>query len=148
MMNDDSVHPETGAAEAIFKAALAFGAVERPAYLADACGQDHDLRQEVEAMLRAHQAPETDKPSPASSHQSTVKLDRTGPAPQGVGQHIGRYKLLEELGEGGCGVVYVAEQTHPVRRRVAVKVIKLGMDTKVVVARFEAERQALAMMDH
>jgi hypothetical protein len=61
---------------------------------------------------------------------------------------VGRYKLLEKVGEGGCGVVYVAEQTAPVRRRVALKVIKLGMDTKQVVARFEAERQALAMMDH
>jgi serine/threonine protein kinase len=61
---------------------------------------------------------------------------------------LGRYKLLEQIGEGGCGVVYVAEQTEPVRRRVALKVIKLGMDTKQVVARFEAERQALAMMDH
>ncbi|HVR36995.1 MAG TPA: protein kinase, partial [Methylomirabilota bacterium] len=60
----------------------------------------------------------------------------------------GRYKLLEKVGEGGCGVVYVAEQTEPVRRRVALKVIKLGMDTKQIVARFEAERQALAMMDH
>ena len=64
------------------------------------------------------------------------------------GQRIGRYKLLERVGEGGCGTVYVAEQTEPVRRRVALKVIKLGMDTKQVVARFEAERQALAMMDH
>jgi serine/threonine protein kinase/tetratricopeptide (TPR) repeat protein len=65
-----------------------------------------------------------------------------------VGQLLGRYKLLERLGEGGCGVVYVAEQTEPVRRRVALKVIRLGMDTRSVVARFEAERQALAMMDH
>jgi WD40 repeat protein/tRNA A-37 threonylcarbamoyl transferase component Bud32 len=65
-----------------------------------------------------------------------------------VGQTVGRYKLLEKVGEGGCGVVYVAEQLEPVRRRVALKVIKLGMDTKAVVARFEAERQALAMMDH
>jgi serine/threonine protein kinase len=64
------------------------------------------------------------------------------------GDHIGRYKLLEQIGEGGCGVVYVAEQQEPVRRRVALKVIKLGMDTKQVIARFEAERQALAMMDH
>jgi eukaryotic-like serine/threonine-protein kinase len=64
------------------------------------------------------------------------------------GDVIGRYKLLEKLGEGGYGVVYVAEQTAPVRRRVALKVIKLGMDTKQVIARFEAEQQALAMMDH
>ena len=65
-----------------------------------------------------------------------------------VGERIGRYKLLQKIGEGGCGVVYMAEQEEPVRRRVALKVIKLGMDTKSVIARFEAERQALAMMDH
>jgi serine/threonine protein kinase len=70
-----------------------------------------------------------------------------GPCEQ-VGARIGRYKLLEKIGEGGCGVVYVAEQSEPVRRRVALKVIKLGMDTRAVIARFEAERQALAMMDH
>ena len=64
------------------------------------------------------------------------------------GDRIGRYKLLQKIGEGGCGVVYMAEQEEPVRRRVALKVIKLGMDTKQVIARFEAERQALAMMDH
>jgi serine/threonine protein kinase len=69
-------------------------------------------------------------------------------ATEKAGDRIGRYKLRENLGEGGCGVVYVAEQEEPVRRRVALKVIKLGMDTKAVVARFEAERQALAMMDH
>ena len=65
-----------------------------------------------------------------------------------VGRTLGRYKLLEKIGEGGCGEVFVAEQSEPVRRRVALKVIKLGMDTRQVVARFEAERQALAMMDH
>src|SRR5262249_7048730 len=65
-----------------------------------------------------------------------------------TGDRIGRYKLLQKIGEGGCGVVYMAEQVEPVRRRVALKVIKLGMDTKAVVARFEAERQALALMDH
>jgi eukaryotic-like serine/threonine-protein kinase len=64
------------------------------------------------------------------------------------GDTIGRYKLLQKIGEGGCGVVYMAEQEEPVKRRVALKVIKLGMDTKSVIARFEAERQALAMMDH
>ena len=70
------------------------------------------------------------------------------PLTEKAGDTIGRYKLLEQIGEGGCGVVYMAEQQEPVRRRVALKVIKLGMDTKQVVARFEAERQALAMMDH
>src|SRR3984957_3393032 len=76
----------------------------------------------------------------------TIKLSPT-PAEQ-AGETIGRYKLLERIGEGGFGVVYVAEQKEPVKRRVALKIIKLGMDTKQVVARFEAERQALAMMDH
>jgi len=78
----------------------------------------------------------------------TMKIEFTDVPDEAVGQTLGRYKLLERVGEGGCGVVYVAEQTEPVRRRVALKVIKLGMDTKQVVARFEAERQALAMMDH
>jgi len=64
------------------------------------------------------------------------------------GDHIGRYKLLEKIGEGGCGVVYMADQTEPIRRRVALKLIKPGLDTKQVIARFEAERQALALMDH
>jgi serine/threonine protein kinase len=73
---------------------------------------------------------------------------RTADPLERPGDRIGRYKLLEKIGEGGCGVVYVAEQAEPVRRRVALKVIKLGMDTRQVVARFEAERQALAMMDH
>src|SRR5512135_1264540 len=70
------------------------------------------------------------------------------PTPERAGDRIGRYKLLQQIGEGGCGVVYVAEQEEPVRRRVALKVIKLGMDTKTVIGRFEAERQALALMDH
>ncbi|MBK9139746.1 MAG: protein kinase [Verrucomicrobia bacterium] len=80
--------------------------------------------------------------------QPTIKLDLAEAPDEAVGQTISRYKLLEKIGEGGCGVVYVAEQTEPVRRRVALKVIKLGTDTQQVVARFEAERQALAMMDH
>src|SRR5688572_1143166 len=70
------------------------------------------------------------------------------PLTEQPGDRIGRYKLLEKIGEGGCGVVYMAEQQEPVRRRVALKVIKLGMDTRSVIGRFEAERQALAMMDH
>ena len=70
------------------------------------------------------------------------------PLTEKPGDRIGRYKLLQQIGEGGCGVVYMAEQEEPVRRRVALKVIKLGMDTKQVIARFEAERQALALMDH
>ena len=80
-------------------------------------------------------------------------LDLANAGPEAVvtekpGDHIGRYKLLEKIGEGGYGVVYMAEQAEPIRRRVALKVVKLGMDTKQVIARFEAERQALALMDH
>src|SRR5687767_12778230 len=70
------------------------------------------------------------------------------PPAEKPGDRIGRYKILQQIGEGGCGVVYMAEQEEPVRRRVALKVIKLGMDTKSVIARFEVERQALALMDH
>src|SRR5438045_6234157 len=75
-------------------------------------------------------------------------IPTTLPVSEKPGDQIGRYKLLQKLGEGGCGVVYMAEQQEPVKRRVALKVIKLGMDTKDVVTRFEAERQALALMDH
>src|SRR6185369_1184730 len=78
----------------------------------------------------------------------TMTVAITLPLTEKAGDRIGRYKLMEKIGEGGCGIVYVAEQEEPVRRRVALKVIKLGMDTKQVVARFDAERQALAMMDH
>src|SRR4030095_3206342 len=89
-----------------------------------------------------------------SSIQSREDRDRhssSGPVAaltEKAGDRIGRYRLLEEIGHGGCGVVYMAEQEEPVRRKVALKVIKLGMDTRQVVARFEAERQALALMDH
>jgi tetratricopeptide (TPR) repeat protein/tRNA A-37 threonylcarbamoyl transferase component Bud32 len=90
------------------------------------------------------------EPSQAESRlpgEVTTKVD-PGPATEGPGSRIGRYKLLQKIGEGGCGIVYMAEQEEPVQRRVALKVIKLGMDTKQVIARFEAERQALAMMEH
>src|SRR5208283_5644534 len=79
---------------------------------------------------------------------STGTIRLPGIPTEKAGDRIGPYKLLQQIGEGGCGVVYMAEQEEPVRRQVALKVIKLGMDTKSVIARFEAERQALAMMDH
>src|SRR5215510_9227454 len=82
--------------------------------------------------------------NPADARQTVPSPKLT----ESCGERIGRYKLLQQIGEGGCGLVYMAEQDEPVRRRVALKVIKLGMDTKQVIARFEAERQALAMMDH
>ncbi len=106
------------------------------------------MRQRLNALLAAHDKTEPLPPSEAPAVVATIKLDLAEAEDEAVGKTIGRYKILEKVGEGGCGVVYVAEQTEPVRRRVALKVIKLGMDTKQVIARFEAERQALAIMDH
>jgi serine/threonine protein kinase len=127
---------------AIFDAAIELPLEQRPAYLDEACGDDAALRRRVESLLKAceSQCVFLDSPVCATAVASSA-LEKPGDT-------IGRYKLLEQIGEGGCGVVYVAEQTEPVRRRVALKIIKLGMDTRSVIARFEAERQALAMMDH
>ncbi len=132
--------------QALFAAALDRAAEKRTAFLDGACHGEPALRQRLEALLAAHEQP---APELGDDSETTVKNNEgIRDLDEAVGQTIGRYKLLEQIGEGGCGVVYVAEQTEPVRRRVALKVIKLGMDTKQVVARFEAERQALAMMDH
>jgi eukaryotic-like serine/threonine-protein kinase len=132
--------------EAIFMAASELSVNERAAYLEKACRGDADLRQRVEALLKSHDEAasflEESPPKPGR----TIRLDL--PLSEKAGDKIGRYKLLQQIGEGGCGVVYMAEQEEPVRRRVALKVIKLGMDTKSVIARFAAERQALALMDH
>jgi serine/threonine protein kinase/tetratricopeptide (TPR) repeat protein len=114
---------------------------DRAAWLDQACGTDRALRERVERMLSAEQQADqflADDP---------LRLDKAAGS-EGPGAVIGHYKLLQQIGEGGCGVVYMAEQEEPIRRRVALKVIKLGMDTRQVIARFEAERQALAMMDH
>ena len=118
---------------------------ERAAFLQQACGDDAELRGKIADLLRAHKQPGgfLDTPVPGAA-QKTIPA----PPTEKPGDRIGRYKLLEQIGEGGCGTVYMAEQEEPVRRRVALKVIKLGMDTKSVIARFEAERQALALMDH
>src|SRR6266568_8076966 len=113
---------------------------ERLRFLASACGKDAALLARVQALLRADESGESFLPE---QPKATVVAITEKP-----GDCIGRYKLLQQIGEGGCGTVYMAEQTEPVRRRVALKVIKLGMDTKQVIARFEAERQALALMDH
>ena len=129
----------------IFAQALDLDPVERVDFLARECGADAALRARLDALLAAHEV--TTSFLPEEARRTVLAAPADFPAEQ-PGAVIGRYKLLERVGEGGCGVVYVAEQTEPVRRRVALKVIKLGMDTKQVVARFEAERQALAMMDH
>lgn len=131
--------------EVIFSEALGKSAPsERAAFLDQACGSDLELRKQVELLLESADAAGSfmAPPDPAQTVESHI------PIHERPGSKIGRYKLLEQIGEGGFGVVFMAEQEQPVRRRVALKVIKLGMDTKQVVARFEAERQALAMMDH
>ena len=131
--------------EAVFEAALQLPADQRGAYLDTECAGDAELRRRVEALLGAlERAGGFMKDSAAA----TRIVQFRPPPTEKPGDRIGRYKLLEQIGEGGCGVVYVAEQEEPMRRRVALKVIKLGMDTKQVTARFDAERQALALMDH
>src|SRR6266542_6727408 len=117
---------------------------ERDAYLARACAGDAELLRRVEQLLQARSGAENFLESPAPNPVATVE-ELVGERP---GTVIGPYKLMEQIGEGGFGVVFMAEQTQPVRRRVALKIIKPGMDTRQVVARFEAERQALALMDH
>jgi len=129
--------------EALFEAALRLPTEQRAEYLSQVCGGDADLRRRVEALLAAFDRAGGFLKEPA------VPIPRPSlPQAEKPGDRIGRYKLLQQIGEGGMGVVYMAEQEEPVRRRVALKIIKLGMDTKQVVARFEAERQALALMDH
>jgi serine/threonine protein kinase/dienelactone hydrolase len=118
---------------------------ERRVYLESACAGDSELRASVEGLLKAHD--EAGDFLEAPILQPDITLDES-PLTEGPGTIIGRYKLLEKIGEGGMAVVYMAEQEKPIRRKVALKIIKLGMDTKSVIARFEAERQALAMMDH
>jgi serine/threonine protein kinase len=143
--------------EAIFHQALEKRTPEeRAAFLDGACANDPELRRSVEALLQASAGVGSFLEKPVAP---PAQCDNRGPEPppatidqrpiaEGVGTRIGPYKLLQQIGEGGMGVVYMAEQEQPVRRRVALKIIKPGMDTAQVVARFEAERQALAMMDH
>ena len=120
--------------------------VARHAYLDQACGDDTALRGRVEALLRVQDQAEA--AFEAAGKARAAALESGEDLFDGRGKTIGCYRLLEVIGEGGCGVVYLAEQREPVKRQVALKVIKPGMDTRQVVARFEAERQALALMDH
>jgi serine/threonine protein kinase/tetratricopeptide (TPR) repeat protein len=141
------------------------GPEERAAYLREACGGDAALRRQVEALLRQHEQagsflerPAVEEagtgaypPNPDPDARSGSAGDEpalSGPIPEGPGSRVGPYKLLQKLGEGGMGAVWVAEQTEPVKRRVALKVIKPGLDSAQLLRRFEAERQALALMDH
>jgi eukaryotic-like serine/threonine-protein kinase len=132
--------------KSIFGKALALRSpAEQAAYLEEACGNNPRLRAEVESLLQAHQEAGSFLGDPEPSLLATVDAPSVSERP---GTIIGPYRLLEEVGEGGMGLVFVAEQQYPVRRKVALKLIKPGMDTRLVVARFEAERQALALMDH
>jgi serine/threonine protein kinase len=123
---------------------------QRERYLDEAVGDDQDLRQRIERMLTKEADSPANPLNRAVANLPLAALDVTVCSTINVNEHpmIGPYKLLEQIGEGGMGVVYVAEQTEPIRRKVALKIIKPGMDTKDVISRFEAERQALALMDH
>jgi len=127
--------------EQLFHQALEQPEDQRASFLDTACKGDADLRERVEVLLRAHA-------NPGSFLQAGAAPTLNKPITEAPGTVIGPYKLLQKIGEGGFGVVYMADQTEPVQRRVALKIIKPGMDTRQVIARFEAERQALAMMDH
>lgn len=137
-------------AKAIFEEVCDLEEPQQHTALQRLCGDDDVLRREVQSLLAAQQnageflnQPTLDPVDSAIPPTlDTVEIAET------AGSQVDRYKLLEKIGEGGFGVVYMAQQSEPIRRRVALKIIKLGMDTKQVVARFEAERQALAMMDH
>src|SRR6516225_2766180 len=133
-------------AESIYFAALARESPqERAAYLDEACGADADLRRRVERLLHAQAKVGSFLQDVAAMPQCTVAQTEEREI---TGTVIGPYKLVEPIGEGGMGTVWMAQQQEPVRRLVAVKLIKAGMDSKQVIARFEAERQALALMDH
>ncbi|HLP83687.1 MAG TPA: serine/threonine-protein kinase, partial [Phycisphaerales bacterium] len=133
-------------AKAIFLDAIELGIGERETFVDERCGEDRELREQVMQLLAGE-----NMPLAIESLADDIRLAAGGEsvdAGKQTASKIGRYRLLERLGEGGFGVVFAAEQTEPVKRRVALKLIKLGMDTRQVIARFEAERQALAMMDH
>ena len=132
--------------EAIYNAALQKSSgAERSAYLDAVCGDDNFLRDRIEALLKAHEEAGSFLEVPDVGQNAT--LDNLSSF-EGPGTKIGRYELLELIGEGGMGLVYLAQQKKPIKRRVALKIIKPGMDSKQVIARFEAERQTLAVLDH
>lgn len=139
-----------GNAKEIFLAAIEIKSSEdREAFLSEACANDEALRKRVTALIVAHDDPGSllDRGAPrldgSQTDETAARLDN-----QQLGSQIGSYKLLQQLGEGGMGIVYLAERQRPVKQRVALKIVKQGMDSKKFIARFEAERQALAMMDH
>jgi serine/threonine protein kinase len=133
---------------AIFAAARDLPAERRGSYLIKACGADTQLRLRLENRLADQTSSDGEIVVTAFDPDATITSTGVLPREEMIGQTIGRYKLAQKLGEGGFGTVYVADQEEPVKRRVALKITKLGMDTKEVVARFKVEQQAMAMMDH
>jgi serine/threonine protein kinase len=135
--------------ETLFADVLEQPPADRQRFLEEACGTDAGLLNRLRILLAAHEKAAGILDQPGQTPDSLEKTGGYVPAGEHVGQVVaGRYKLLEQIGEGGMGAVWVAEQTQPVRRKVALKLIKAGMDSKTVLSRFEAERQALALMDH
>jgi eukaryotic-like serine/threonine-protein kinase len=135
--------------KALFTAAVDVPAEERASFLEKVAAGDADLRRRLEALLKAHADPDSFLAQPAVPFAAPFDLlSGDPPLTEGAGTVIGPYKLLQQIGEGGMGVVFMAEQLRPVQRVVALKIIKPGMDTRQVIGRLEAERQALALMDH
>src|SRR5207249_8544693 len=160
---EDTMNNPVEREEAVFEAAVQMNGSERAAYLDQTCAGQPELRRRIDALLGALERAGGLLKEPVVGRQSGGQsarqsgdepaspktiLQPAAPAEEGPGTLIGCYKLLEKIGEGGFGVVYMADQREPVKRRVALKIIKLGMDSRQIVARFEAERQALAMMEH
>jgi WD40 repeat protein/serine/threonine protein kinase len=137
--------------ESLFAEALSLPDEGRAAFLEEACGGQPELRSRVEALLRSQKADgfmEGPGDVDETIHSMNTAPDWARALPERPGTRIGRYRLLQQIGEGGFGVVWMAEQVEPVTRRVALKIIRAGMDTQEVIARFKAERQALALMEH
>jgi serine/threonine protein kinase len=143
------MHPPPPDVRSLFGRALEIeSAAERAAFLDEACGGNAELRAEVESLLQAIDNAGSFMKQPAAPAPDPRPTVDPPPVAERPGTVIGPYKLIEPIGEGGMGSVWMAQQTEPVKRLVAVKLIKAGMDSQQVVARFEAERQALALMDH
>jgi serine/threonine protein kinase len=139
--------------QSLFEQASSLAPGERRAFLLSSCSGDASMLERVEALLRANDGSGDFMATPASGDlragESAAGANSRASSLEGTsGERIGRYRIIEQIGEGGFGIVYLAEQEEPVRRRVALKIIKVGMDTREVIARFESERQALALMDH
>ena len=137
--------PEPKLRELFSKAAECQSAEEQAAFLDQACRGDAELRAQLEELLQAQREAGSFLQEPSALPAATLDAP---PDQEQTSTVVGRYTLLEQIGEGGMGAVFLAEQTEPVQRKVALKLIKSGMDSQQVLARFEAERQALALMDH